>query len=62
MAEQLDGLRAGPDVRRAWQRATRRTSGAALHPNEWQIIVAAAPERQSLDPDGKPVTIRDRAR
>jgi SAM-dependent methyltransferase len=32
---------------------------AALHPDDWQIIVAAAPERQTLDPDGQPVTIRD---
>jgi len=32
---------------------------AALAPDDWQIIVAAAPERQTLDPDGRPVTIRD---
>jgi len=32
---------------------------AALEPAAWQIIVAAAPERQALDPDGRPVTIRD---
>ena len=32
---------------------------AALEPDDWQIIVAAAPERQTLDPDGRPVTIRD---
>jgi SAM-dependent methyltransferase len=32
---------------------------AALEPDDWEIIVAAAPERQTLDPDGRPVTIRD---
>ena len=32
---------------------------AALEPDDWQIIVAAAPERQTLDPDGRPVTVRD---
>ena len=32
---------------------------AALEPDDWQIIVATAPERQMLDPDGRPVTIRD---
>jgi len=32
---------------------------AALEPDDWQIIVAAAPERQTLDPDGRPVRIRD---
>jgi SAM-dependent methyltransferase len=32
---------------------------AALEPDDWQIIVAAAPDRQTLDPDGRPVTIRD---
>lgn len=32
---------------------------AALEPDAWQIIVAAAPERQTLDPDGRPVTIHD---
>jgi SAM-dependent methyltransferase len=32
---------------------------AALDPDDWQIIVAAAPERQTLDPDGRSVTIRD---
>jgi SAM-dependent methyltransferase len=30
-----------------------------LDPNEWHVIVAAAPERQTLDPEGRPVTIRD---
>jgi trans-aconitate methyltransferase len=38
---------------------TAEEVAAALHPDDWQIIVAAAPERQTLDPDGHPVTIRD---
>jgi SAM-dependent methyltransferase len=32
---------------------------AALEPDDWQIVVAAAPARQALDPDGRPVTIHD---
>ena len=32
---------------------------AALDQDEWQILVAAAPERQVMDPQGRPVTIRD---
>jgi len=32
---------------------------ATLDPDAWQVIVAAARERQALDPDGRPVTIRD---
>jgi SAM-dependent methyltransferase len=32
---------------------------ATLEPDDWQFIVAAAPERQTLDPDGRPVTIHD---
>ena len=32
---------------------------ATLEPDDWQIVVASAPERQVLDPDGRPVTIRD---
>jgi SAM-dependent methyltransferase len=32
---------------------------AALEPDDWQIIVAATAERQTPDPDGRPVTIRD---
>jgi SAM-dependent methyltransferase len=32
---------------------------AALSPDEWQSIVAAAPERQALDPEGRAVTIHD---
>ena len=38
---------------------TAEEVAAALHPDDWQIIVAAAPERQTLDPDGQPVTTRD---
>ena len=34
-------------------------AGAALDPDDWQIVVAAAPERQAQDPEGRPVTIRD---
>ena len=32
---------------------------AALQPPGWQIIFAGAPERETLDPDGHPVMIRD---
>jgi hypothetical protein len=32
---------------------------ATLEPDDWQIIVPAAPERQALGPDGRPVTVRD---
>lgn len=34
---------------------------ATLEPNDWQIVVAASPERQALDPNGngQPITIRD---
>lgn len=32
---------------------------AALDPDDWQVIIAAAPERETLDPDGRSVTIRD---
>jgi SAM-dependent methyltransferase len=38
---------------------TAEEVAAALQPDDWQVIVAAAPERQLLDPDGQPVTIRD---
>jgi SAM-dependent methyltransferase len=38
---------------------TAEEVAAALHPDDWQIIVSAAPKRQTLDPDGQPVTIRD---
>jgi SAM-dependent methyltransferase len=32
---------------------------AALDPDVWQVVVAAAPERQMLDPEGQPVAIHD---
>jgi hypothetical protein len=32
---------------------------AVLDPADWQVILAAAPKRQTLDPDGHLVTIRD---
>jgi hypothetical protein len=32
---------------------------ASLDPAAWQIVVAAAPARQTLDPDGRSITIRD---
>ena len=32
---------------------------AALDPDAWDVVTAAAPERETLDPDGDPVTIRD---
>jgi hypothetical protein len=32
---------------------------AALSPQEWGSIVAAAPQRQAVDPDGRAFTIRD---
>jgi len=38
---------------------TAEQVAATLEPGEWQIVVAAAPERQAVDPDGRPVSIRD---
>lgn len=32
---------------------------AALSPDDWHTIVATAPERQAVDPDGRSITIRD---
>jgi 2-polyprenyl-3-methyl-5-hydroxy-6-metoxy-1,4-benzoquinol methylase len=32
---------------------------ATLVPDEWEIVAATAPERQTLDPDGQRITIRD---
>ena len=32
---------------------------AALDPDAWDVVTAAAPERETLDPNGDPVTIRD---
>ncbi len=38
---------------------TAEEIAATLDPNDWQIVVAAAPERQATDPEGRSVTIRD---
>jgi SAM-dependent methyltransferase len=38
---------------------TAEEVASALDPADWQIIVAAAPERQTLDPEGRLITIRD---
>jgi 2-polyprenyl-3-methyl-5-hydroxy-6-metoxy-1,4-benzoquinol methylase len=38
---------------------TAEQIAATLEPSHWQIVVAAGPERQALDPDGRPVTIHD---
>ena len=38
---------------------TAEQVAAALDPSEWTITQATAPERQVLNPDGDPVTIRD---
>lgn len=38
---------------------TAEQIAATLDPDDWQIIVAAAPERQTADPDGRLITIHD---
>ena len=38
---------------------TAEQVAAVLAPDQWEIVICAAPERQALDPDGQPVTIRD---
>lgn len=38
---------------------TAEEIAATLDPNDWEIVVAAAPEREERDPEGRPVTIRD---
>ncbi len=38
---------------------TAEQVAATLDPDEWTITVAAAPQRQAVNPDGDPVTIRD---
>lgn len=38
---------------------TSEQVAAILDPSEWHVVVAAAPERQALDPDGRSVTIHD---
>jgi SAM-dependent methyltransferase len=32
---------------------------AVLEPTEWEIVVEAAPQRKAIDPDGRPITMRD---
>lgn len=38
---------------------TAEQVAAGLDPDDWQVVVAASPERQTLDADGRPVTISD---
>jgi SAM-dependent methyltransferase len=38
---------------------TAEQVAAVLDPDDWQIVTAAAPERQTVDPDGGSITIRD---
>jgi hypothetical protein len=38
---------------------TAEEIAATLDPDDWRIVVAAAPARQAADPDGRPVTIHD---
>jgi hypothetical protein len=38
---------------------TAEQIAATLNPADWHIVVAAAPERQAADPDGRSITIRD---
>jgi SAM-dependent methyltransferase len=38
---------------------TAEEVAAALDPEEWDVVFAGAPEREALDPEGNPVTIRD---
>lgn len=38
---------------------TAEQIAATLDPDDWQIVVTAAPERQTADPDGRLITIRD---
>jgi hypothetical protein len=38
---------------------TTHELAVALSSDEWQSIVAGAPERRALDPEGRAVTIRD---
>jgi hypothetical protein len=32
---------------------------AVLDPGEWEVLVAAAPEREAVDHDGRTITIHD---
>src|ERR1700704_101833 len=38
---------------------TAEQVAAGLDPDDWQVVVAASPERQTLDGEGRPVTISD---
>jgi SAM-dependent methyltransferase len=38
---------------------TAEQVAAGLDPGDWQVVVAASPERQTLDSDGRPLTISD---
>jgi SAM-dependent methyltransferase len=38
---------------------TAEQVAAGLDPDDWQVVVAASPERQTLDAQGRPVTISD---
>jgi thioredoxin reductase/SAM-dependent methyltransferase len=38
---------------------TAEQIAATLNPADWRIVVAAAPDRQAVDPDGRSITIRD---
>ncbi|MDG4832854.1 class I SAM-dependent methyltransferase [Solwaraspora sp. WMMD1047] len=38
---------------------TAEQVAATLDPDEWEVVVAAAPQRQVTDPEGQQVTIRD---
>jgi 2-polyprenyl-3-methyl-5-hydroxy-6-metoxy-1,4-benzoquinol methylase len=38
---------------------TAEDVAAELAPQEWQVVVAAATERQATDPEGRPVTVND---
>jgi SAM-dependent methyltransferase len=38
---------------------TAEQVAATLDPDTWEITLAAAPERQAIDPDGHPITIHD---
>ena len=53
----LDTSMGRPDLPELFFTAER--IAAALDQADWRIVVAAAPERQAPDPDGRPVTIRD---
>ena len=38
---------------------TAEQVASTLDPERWRIVTAAAPGRQTLDPDGRTITIRD---